>query len=189
LVLAIASYSLLLGGCWELEMRALLTMTILAAAAIAAPAMAAQELYVGEPVVKDGLQIVPNYLTGVEMSEPPLGMEMGPGTIHLEPDVYAAKDEPHGLAEDTWIPYLVIHYDLTKPSSLFHKSGALAAVTAKDGPHYANGVTMDGPGAYLLTSVVSPPALYRHVDKATGTPPWWPPIRAEWTVKYPSQTK
>ena len=31
---------------------------------LAAPAFAVQEFYVGEPVVKEGMQIVPNYLTG-----------------------------------------------------------------------------------------------------------------------------
>ena len=64
----------------------------------------ATEFYVGEPITKDGLQIVPNYLTGVEMSPMPKGAAMGPDAIHLEVDVHAAKDEAHGFAEDAWIP-------------------------------------------------------------------------------------
>ena len=160
-----------------------------AVAALGRPALAAQEFYVGEPVVKAGLQIVPNYLTGVEMNKPVPGMEMGKDAIHLEADVHAAKDEAHSLAEDTWIPYLTIRYDLTKTGSAFHKSGTLAAMVAKDGLHYANGVRMAGPGTYRLTYVISPPALYRHVDAATGVPAWWAPIKADWTFQYPSKTK
>jgi uncharacterized protein involved in high-affinity Fe2+ transport len=155
----------------------------------ASPSFAAQEFYVGEPVVKAGLQIVPNYLTGVEMNAKPPGMEMGPDAIHLEADVHAAKDEAHGLAEDTWIPYIAIEYDLTKTGSAFHKTGTLAAMVAKDGLHYANGVKMAGPGTYHLTYTISPPKLYRHVDKATGVPPWWKPIEADWTFQYPSKGK
>jgi uncharacterized protein involved in high-affinity Fe2+ transport len=155
----------------------------------ASPALAVQEFYVGEPVVKAGLQIVPNYLTGVEMNAHVPGMEMGKDAIHLEADVHAAKDEAHSLAEDTWIPYLTITYTLTKKGSGFHKTGTLAAMVAKDGLHYANGVKMAGPGAYHLTYVISPPALYRHVDKASGVPAWWAPIKADWTFDYPSKSK
>ena len=60
---------------------------------------------------------------------------------------------------------------------------------AKDGLHYANGVNMGGPGTYHLTYVISPPAIYHHVDKATGVPGWWPPIHADWTFQYPSHGK
>ena len=155
----------------------------------ATSAFSAQEFYVGEPVVKQGLQIVPNYLTGVEMNAHVPGMEMGPDAIHLEADVHAAQNEAHGLAEDTWIPYITIKYDLTKKDSAFHKTGALAAMVAKDGLHYANGVRMAGKGVYHLTYVISPPTLYRHVDKATGVPDWWKPIKADWTFDFPSKTK
>jgi uncharacterized protein involved in high-affinity Fe2+ transport len=164
-------------------------MAAAAVATAATPALAAQEFYVGEPVVKEHLQIVPNYLTGIEMNAHPPGMEMGPDSIHLEADVHAAADEAHSLPEDTWIPYLTISYDLTKTGSPFHKTGKLAAMVAKDGLHYANGVKMAGPGTYHLTYVISPPALYRHADKATGVPDWWKPIKADWTFQYPSKTK
>ena len=167
----------------------LIWMAAVAVGVLATPALAAQEFYVGEPVVKEHLQIVPNYLTGVEMNRPAPGMEMGADAIHLEADVHAAKDEPHGLAEDTWIPYVTMNYDLTKKGSAFHKTGKLYAMVAKDGLHYANGVKMAGPGTYHLTYIVSPPDLYRHVDKATGVPEWWAPIKADWTFQYPSKSK
>ncbi|MGH6828585.1 MAG: iron transporter [Rhizomicrobium sp.] len=160
-------------------------------AGLSLPALGGQEFYVGEPVVKDGMQIVPNYLTGVEMDRHPPGMGMGKGSVHLEADVHATKDETHGFSEDSWIPYLDIHFELTKDGDrVYKKIGILYPMTAKDGPHYANNVDMAGPGTYHLTYTIWPPAsrgFIRHVDKASGVPPWWKPITAIWTFSYPSK--
>jgi uncharacterized protein involved in high-affinity Fe2+ transport len=152
----------------------------------------AAEFYVGEPVEREGLQIVPNYLVGIEMDGMPAGMEMGRESVHLEADVHATKAEPHGFAEDAWMPYLTIRYTLTKERSRFRKTGTLAPMTAGDGPHYANNVRMRGPGTYHLKYVILPPPVkgfYRHVDRATGVPGWWKPIVVEWTFAYPSKEK
>ena len=168
---------------------------VLAAPAVilAAPAWAVQEFYVGEPVVKEGMQIVPNYLTGVEMEKMPPGMGMTQDSVHLEADVHATGAESHGFPEDAWIPYLNIHFELTKDGEkAYKKTGILFPMTAKDGPHYANGVDMAGPGTYHLTYIISPPpsqGFNRHVDKASGVPAWWKPINVSWTFNYPSKTK
>src|SRR5271156_5693832 len=104
-----------------------------AAFLIATPAFAAQEFYVGEPVVKEGMQIVPNYLTGVEMDKMPSGMGLSKNAVHLEADVHATSAETHGFAEDAWIPYLDIHYALTKDGQPTYKqTGILFPMTAKD---------------------------------------------------------
>ncbi|HWY61876.1 MAG TPA: iron transporter [Rhizomicrobium sp.] len=171
----------------------LLLLTLLMSAFLVAPAGAVREFYVGEPVVREGMQIVPNYLTGVEMDKMPSGMGMGKDRIHLEADVHATSAESHGFAEDAWIPYLDIHYALTKDGQpTFKKSGILFAMTAKDGPHYANDVDMAGPGIYHLIYIISPPPSHgfiRHTDKASGVPDWWKPINLDWTFTYPSKTK
>jgi periplasmic iron binding protein len=156
------------------------------------PAQAAQEFYIGEPVVQSGMQIVPNYLTGIEMDHMPPGVAMGKAAVHIEADVHATKDETHGFAEDAWIPYLTIEYTLTKPGTAFKATGKLWPMTAKDGPHYANNVMMAGPGTYRLTYVIQPPSsngFIRHVDTASGVPGWWKPVTASWTFAYPSKTK
>jgi periplasmic iron binding protein len=169
--------------------------TILAAGAFAAlctGAQAAQEFYVGEPVVKEGMQIVPNYLTGIEMDHHPQGMSMSKSAVHLEADVHATKDEAHGFSEDAWIPYLTIKFTVSKNGSAFHRSGQLYPMTAKDGPHYANNVDMAGPGTYKLTYTILPPSsrgFVRHIDKDSGVPGWWAPITTGWTFDYPSKTK
>jgi periplasmic iron binding protein len=173
--------------------RNLLPVLTLVGCAALRPAFAqAGEFYVGEPVDQDDLQIVPNYLTGIKMDRMPRGMEMGANAIHLEADVHAAKNEKHGFAEDTWIPYLTIRFKLTKEGSTFKKTGTLAPMTADDGPHYANNVRMAGPGTYDLTYKILPPssnAFIRHIDKATGVPEWWKPITAHWTFTCPSKEK
>ena len=166
---------------------ALAAVAAVAAALAAGSPVHAKEYYVGEPVVKNGLQIVPNYLTGIQMAGMPPGMDMAKDAIHLEADVHAAKGEAHGLPEDTWIPYLTIRYTLTKPG--FSKTGVLAPMIARDGLHYANGVKIPGPGTYRLTYAISSPAIYRHADKDTGVAPWWKPFTAEWTFQYPSHAK
>jgi hypothetical protein len=157
------------------------------------PAMGnAAEFYIGEPVEQDDMQIVPNYLVGIQMDHMPPGSAMGPNAIHLEADVHATKNEKHGFPEDAWIPYLTIKYTLTKDGSKFKKTGKLAPMTAGDGPHYANNVDMAGPGTYQLTYEILPPSsngFIRHVDKATGVPDWWKPITLHWTFTYPSKQK
>jgi uncharacterized protein involved in high-affinity Fe2+ transport len=159
-----------------------------AAVVTLAPAVAgAAEFYIGEPIEKDGMQIVPNYLVGIEMDHMAPGMEMGADSIHLEADVHATKGETHGFPEDAWIPYLTIRYTLTRQGDSFKKTGVLAPMTAGDGPHYANNVIMGAPGTYDLIYEILPPSsnnFIRHVDKATGVPPWGAPITAHWTFTY-----
>jgi uncharacterized protein involved in high-affinity Fe2+ transport len=155
-------------------------------------ANAAQEFYIGEPVVQSGMQVVPNYLTGIQMDRMAPGMSMAKDAVHIEADVHATKDEKHGFTEDAWIPYLTIKYTLTKPGTAFKATGKLWPMTASDGPHYASNVKMAGPGTYKLTYVILPPSsngFIRHVDAASGVPAWWKPITASWTFAYPSKTK
>ena len=176
-------------------MSRFLTAALVPAALLfaAAPALAAQEFYIGEPVVKDGMQIVPNYLTGIQMDRMPAGMDMGKDSVHLEVDVHATKDETHGFSEDAWIPYLTVHFTLTKDGApQYKRTGILQPMTAKDGPHYANNVDMDGPGTYHLSFTIEPPSSHgfiRHVDAASGVPDWWKPVTANWTFPYPSKAK
>jgi uncharacterized protein involved in high-affinity Fe2+ transport len=134
-------------------------------------ANAAQEFYIGEPVVQSGMQVVPNYLTGIQMDRMAPGMSMAKDAVHIEADVHATKDEKHGFTEDAWIPYLTIKYTLTKPGTAFKATGKLWPMTASDGPHYSSN------------------GFIRHVDAASGVPAWWKPITASWTFAYPSKTK
>jgi uncharacterized protein involved in high-affinity Fe2+ transport len=138
------------------------------------------------------MQIVPNYLVGIEMEPMPTGAAMGANAVHLELDVHSAKDEAHGFAEDAWIAYLTITYTIEKVGSDFKKTGQLLPMTARDGPHYANNIEMGGPGEYHLTYRIEPPSragFTRHVDKASGVPEWWQPLTVDWTFAFPSKPK
>lgn len=152
----------------------------------------AEEFYIGEPIVKNGMQLVPNYLVGIEMDKMPAGMAMGADTVHLECDAHATKDEPHGFAEDAWMPYLTVTYTIEKIGSSFKSTGKLVPMTADDGPHYAQNIKMAGPGQYHLTYRLDPPSkngFLRHVDKESGVPAWWKPFSVDWTFTYPSKAK
>ena len=152
----------------------------------------ATEYYVGDATEKNNLVIEPNYLTNIEMSRMPEGMVTGQDVVHLEVDVHADKGEPHGFAEKEWVPYLTVGYTIEKVGGNFKKSGHLFAMTAGDGPHYANNVALAGAGQYRLTYSFAPPSkagFIRHVDQATGVPEWWKPFSLDWTFTYPSKPK
>ena len=150
----------------------------------------AREFYVGGPVHKNDMEIVANYLVGVEMAPMPPNMAHGPDVIHLEADVHATADNSYGYPDGAWVGYLTIAYTLEKQGSDWKTSGTLKAMTAKDGPHYADNVKMDGPGTYKLTYRFTPPdanGFYRHTDRETGVPPWWQPFTEAFTFKYPQK--
>jgi len=66
----------------------------------------------------------------------------------------------------------------------------LKPMTAKDGPHYADNVKMDGPGTYKVTYALKPPeanGFYRHTDQETGVPAWWKPFSETFTFAYPQK--
>lgn len=164
-------------------------LCILALCCSATPG-SAKEYYIGEPVVKNDLQLVPHYLENIRMDRMLKGMSMNPKASHLEIDVHATKDEKHGFHEDEWMPYLTIHYRLEKVGGKFKAEGQLFPMTAGDGPHYASNVMLAGDGEYHVTFTFDPPSkagFLRHVDKETGVPDWWKPFSAEWTFHYPSK--
>jgi periplasmic iron binding protein len=176
----------------ELVMRRIFDATMVATAAVLLASLpaAAKEFYVGEPVVKNDMQLVPHYLLGIEMAPMAKGMVMGPHAVHLEIDVHATKDDKRGFKEDEWIPYLTISYAIEKVGTKYKASGKLLPMTAGDGPHYANNVALSGDGDYKVTFTFEPPSkggFYRHVDKATGVPDWWQPFSQSWTFHFPSK--
>ena len=169
-----------------------LSASVLTGVLAGADAASATEYYMGEPVVRDGMQFSPAYLTGIEMDRHPAGMSMDPAAVHIEIDIHAAKGESHGFSEDAWIPYLPVDLTVEKVGAAYKETKLLAPMQANDGPHYANNFAMAGPGDYKATYVVGPPSasgFIRHVDKESGVPDWWKPITVSWTFHYPSKAK
>ncbi len=163
----------------------------LAALPAALPAGAqAREYFVGGPVHHAGMEIVANYLVGITMAPMPAAMPMGPDVIHLEADVHATARNAWGFPDQAWIPYLTIDYRITRIGAPWHAAGKLLAMTADDGPHYADNVKMDGPGSYQVVYTLHPPVengFLRHTDKATGVPAWWRPFSETFRFTYPAK--
>jgi len=150
----------------------------------------AREYFVGGPVHQHDMEIVANYLVGVEMAPMLPGMAMGPDVIHLEADVHATADNAYGYPDGAWVGYLTIAYTIEKQGSDWKASGTLRPMQAKDGPHYADNVKMDGPGKYRVAYMFTPPeanGFLRHVDKETGVPAWWPPFSQTFIFDYPQR--
>jgi uncharacterized protein involved in high-affinity Fe2+ transport len=180
-----------------------LALFVIAAPILAAAPVQAREFFVGGPVKQQDMEIVANYLLGIEMAPMPMtmggmmqhgsGQDKGGGDmIHLEADIHATADNPYGYADGAWIPYLTVSYALKKDGSDWIAGGRLIPMTAKDGPHYANNLAMNGPGLYHVTYTIEPPApdaFGRHIDTETGVPDWWKPITVSFDFKYPENFK
>ena len=150
----------------------------------------AREYFVGGPVHRNDMEIVANYLVGVEMAPMLPGMATGPDVIHLEADVHATADNVYGYPDGAWVGYLTIGYTIEKNGTNWKAAGTLHPMEAKDGPHYADNVKMEGPGTYRVTYAFTAPeanGFLRHVDKETGVPPWWAPFSQTFTFSYPQK--
>jgi uncharacterized protein involved in high-affinity Fe2+ transport len=150
----------------------------------------AREYPIGGPVHENDMEIAASYLVGVEMAPMPADMPMGPDTVHLETDVHATADNVWGFPDGAWIPYLTISYTLTKQGTDWRATGRMLAMTAKDGPHYANNVKMNGPGTYTVAlryGSPEPNGFLHHVDKETGVPGFWQDFSETFTFTYPQK--
>lgn len=142
---------------------------------------------IGDPVVKNHVQVVAVWLAGVSME----GMSTSSDVIHLEADIKATENNPNGFAKDEFVPYLKVGYTITDTSSGDSiASGPMSPMIASDGLHYGASVAMPKPGRYRLTYRIEPPSsggLGRHVGVG-GVAPWWEPFEAafEWTVEPPA---
>lgn len=137
-------------------------------------------------VNKNGMEVAAVYIQPVTM-EPMLPGMMMPADIHLEADIHALKNSPHGFPEGAWIPYLDISYTITKKGSSWSKTGMLMPMAASDGPHYASNIKLSGPGKYQLTYQINPPpysSFHRHTDKETGIAKWWTPFEQKWGFSF-----
>lgn len=166
-------------------------LAVAVAALAAAQPAAAREYFVGGPVHVQDMEIVANYLVGVQMAPMTKGMVMtGPDVIHLEADVHATADNKYGYPDGAWVAYLTIQYLVQKVGTNWQATGVLKPMTAKDGPHYADNIRMDGPGKYKVTYRFTSPesnGFYHHIDKETGVPGWWSPFAVAFNFDYPKR--
>jgi periplasmic iron binding protein len=165
-------------------------LLMMAASSVIARSAMAREYFVGGPVHQHDMEIVANYLVGIEMAPMRPDMVHGADVIHLEADVHATADNVYGIPDGAWVPYLTIEYTLSKVGTVWQATGKLVPMTAKDGPHYANNLKMNGAGKYRVTYRFTPPeanGFLRHTDKETGVPAWWQPFSQSFDFEYPQK--
>jgi len=172
-----------------------ITRTAIAASLLACFTVPAQALEypIGAPQNMAGMEVAAVYLQAVDM-EPDGHMKKASETdIHLEADIHALGNNPNGFPEGSWMPYLLVKYELTKLPSGEVIKGEMMPMVASDGPHYGDNVKLKGPGKYKVKfTVYSPSAAEnsmsqhfgRHTDRATGVRPWFKPFEAEWEFTY-----
>lgn len=143
-----------------------------------ASAALAKEYPIGEAQSLHGMKVGAVYLQPVEMEPANMMRQAADSDVHLEADIHASADNKNGFSDGAWIPYLDVHYELSKVGGETI-SGELMPMVASDGPHYGDNVKLMGPGTYRLRLTVLPPNrsasthFGRHVDRETGVDAWF----------------
>jgi uncharacterized protein involved in high-affinity Fe2+ transport len=150
----------------------------------------ALEYPIGAPQNHSGMEISAVYLQPVAMDPEGMMRKADISDIHIEADVRALAGNPNGFEEGSWIPYLVIKYELSKTGSTQKIAGELMPMVANDGPHYGDNIKLFGPGKYHVKYTVLPPSqnphahFGRHTDRLTGVAPWFKPFDVEYDFTY-----
>ena len=148
------------------------------------------EYPIGSPRNVAGMEVAAVYLQPIEMEPEGMMRKASESDIHLEADIHALANNPNGFAAGTWMPYLVVKFELVKQGSGERISGELMPMAASDGPHYGDNVKLKGPGKYRLKFFVAPPTANpnshfgRHTDRATGVRPWFKAFDVEYEFTY-----
>jgi len=148
------------------------------------------EYPIGGPRNVAGMEVAAVYLQPIEMEPEGMMAKASESDIHLEADIHALANNAHGFPEGSWIPYLVVKYELTKQGGSDKIAGELPPMVASDGPHYGDNVKLKGPGRYKLKFFIAPPSANqqahfgRHIDRSTGVRPWFKPFEAEYEFTF-----
>lgn len=156
---------------------------------LALPALAL-EYPIGAPQNVSGMEVGAVYLQPVEMEPAGHMRKVAESDIHLEADIHALASNVNGYAEGSWIPFLLVRYELTKQGSSDVIRGDMMPMVASDGPHYGDNVKLAGPGKYKVRFSILPPSANphvhfgRHTDRDTGVRPWFKPFEVEYEFTY-----
>jgi hypothetical protein len=147
------------------------------------------EYPIGKPQHHEGLEVSLVYLQPITMEPAGVMRDARASDVHLEADVKALGDNKQGFAEGTFVPYLVLRYEIRKSGSSEVLRGDLMPMVASDGPHYGDNVKLLGPGRYQVSVTVAPPDAQhshfgRHVDKETGVAPWFAPFKLDYDFTF-----
>ncbi len=164
-------------------------LLVLSAALLASTAYAI-EYPMGAPQERSGMEIASVYLQPVAMEPEGMMKKAEDSDIHIEADIKALASNPNGFEEGSWVPYLLVKYEITKNGSTQKISGDMMPMVANDGPHYGDNVKLAGPGKYHVKYTIMPPSANpsahfgRHTDRLTGVRPWFKPFEVEYDFTY-----
>jgi len=156
-----------------------LALAAIVAVQTAATMAVAREYPIGIPQTGGKMEVGAAYTRPMTMVPAGTMRPAAVSDIHLEADIHGLADNPTGLAEGEWAPYLVIHYTLKKAGDATVLSGTLMPMVANDGYHYGDNVKLLGLGKYTLRLNIAPPTanpdfhFSRNIDKKTGVGPWF----------------
>jgi uncharacterized protein involved in high-affinity Fe2+ transport len=150
----------------------------------------AVEYPIGTPQQRFGMEIGAVYLQPVVMEPEGMMKKAEESDIHIEADIKALAGNPNGFEEGSWIPYLVVKFEVTKDGSTQAVKGEFMPMVANDGPHYGDNIKLFGPGKYHVKYTILPPSenkhahFGRHTDRLTGVRPWFKPFDVEYDFVY-----
>ncbi|MCM2290708.1 iron transporter [Allorhizobium sp. BGMRC 0089] len=153
-------------------------------------AEAGPDIPIGGPLHVMNLDISASYTKGAEPVAPKAAMPRGADVVHLKTDIQAAPGNPWGFASGSWVPYLTIDYSLIKKGTHWKSRGHLQPMTAKDGPHYAANIKLDGHGEYTISLIIHAPdakGLHHETGRTSGVPGFWKPFTESFTFTYPQK--
>jgi hypothetical protein len=113
---------------------------VASAFALASLNVLAAEYPIGKHAIEGGMEIGAVYLQPITMEPEGMMRKASDSDVHLEADIHAVKNNPTGFAEGDWMPYLQVHYELTKVGTTEALKGDLMPMVADDGPHYGDNV-------------------------------------------------
>lgn len=176
-----------------MNFKKLLTAGVLAASmAVSASAFADfQEFPVGDPQEDKAnhFNCALVYFQPVQMEPAGSMLAADKADIHMETDIHATEGNECGFGAGEWIPYLTVHYKLTKQETGEAIEGVFMPMSADDGPHYGANLKLMGAGTYKCDFSIDSPARQNyslHVDKETGVTGhfWDKPVQMSWTFDY-----
>lgn len=129
------------------------------------------------------------YFQPVQMDPPGSTLPPDKADIHMETDIHATEGNECGFGVGEWIPYLTVHYKITKKDTGKSIEGVFMPMSADDGPHYGANLKLMGAGTYECEFAIDSPARQNyslHIDKETGVTGrlWTKPTIMKWTFDY-----
>lgn len=150
-----------------------------------------QEYPIGDEkeVPEVGIKVAAIYFQPITMEPAGMGLTPAQADIHLETDISATEDNKTGFGVGEWVPYLSVHYTMTKKGTGEVIEGNLMPMNASDGAHYGANVKMLGAGSYDVVFTIASPLQQNymlHVDKETGVEGrfWETPISLHWVFDF-----